>query len=365
MKKLLSLMLVLAMFACTEPDFPPQQNGDDDKTEQPDTPNTPDSPNAPDNPDNPDQPDVPDTPQPEVFKRDTIIDCMVEYRTGNIPIIISAPHGSTTKGGTVNEKSLVERKESNRKDPNCSCSFSKNQDAYTMTLARLIDAAIYEKTGKYPYLILAKQHRAYIDLNRHKQCAIPYVSGAYAVANEIVYDAYHERLTMASTDVENKFGVGILLDIHGHGHTVQQVEIGYLLSKEQLTKTDDELMADEKCAQKSSIYSLSLKNKNNLSFVELLRGEFSFGDYLKKAGLACVPRSGKLNPASSETYFSGGYISKSQGSSAEYGGTVDAIQLEFGSTVRNDEAKRAAAAKSVATAVIEYVKKHYNTTAFD
>lgn len=373
MKKLLFLMLVLAMFACTEPDFPPQQNGDDDKTEQPNTPNNPDTPdnpdqpndpNTPDKPDTPDLPNTPDVPQPEVFKRDTIKDNYVEYRTGNLPIIISAPHGSTTKGGTVDGKSLVKRTESNLKESDC-CSFSTSQDAYTMTLAQFIEAAIYEKTGKYPYVVIAKQHRSYIDFNRHKECAIPYVNGAYSIANEISYDTYHEYATAASADVEKKFGQGILLDIHGHGHDVQQVEIGYLLSKTQLTKTDDELNVSDSYAKKSSIYSLSLRNKNNLSFVELLRGEFSFGDYLKNAGLACVPHSGKLNPADKESYFSGGYISQSQGSSYEYGGTVDAIQLEFGNKVRNDESKRAAAGKSVAKAVIEYMKKHYNTTAFD
>ena len=302
--------------------------------------------------------------QPEVFDRDSISLNYVSYRTGNLPIIISVPHGSTTKGGTVNGVELVKREKSTTKDDNsCDSGFSTALDSRTMTLATLIEKAIYRKTGKYPYMVIATQSRTYIDFNRHKECAIPYIDGAYATANEISYDTYHGLATEASAEIEKNFGAGILFDIHGHGHSVQQVEIGYLTKSYELAETDETLMADEGYVKHSSIYSLAKNNKNNLSFVDLIRGEFSFGDYLFRAGLACVPYSGKLSPGTS-TYYNGGYITKSQGSRDESGGTVDAIQLEFGSTARASD-RLAATAEAAATAIIEYVKKHYAVTGLD
>lgn len=341
MKKSLLFILALAMFSCTGfPGFEPSQNEDPDDSGQVETPEVPS------------------------FERVSTTTNWVQHSTGNLPIIISAPHGSTKDGGTVNGESLVKRTSSNLNPNSDGCDFRTGQDANTLTLAQYIDSAIYKKTGKHPHLVIARMHRRYIDFNRHKECAIPFVNGAYVTPNETSWDTYHEILDNISKEITEQFGSGLLIDIHAHGHSVAQVEIGYTLSKSQLAKTNEELMADEKYAQKSSIYALSQRNKNNLSFAELLRGEFSFGDYLYNAGLKCVPRSTKLDPGD-ETYFSGGYISKSQGSALEYGGTIDAIQLEFHSGSKSDLEKRKATADKVATAIIEYMKKHYYLDVFD
>ena len=349
MKKLLYFALLLFALSCSaQSGYLPPRDGENTDPEQTEDRGVAEIPGLPSDA------DTIEVPVHVQFKRDTIIEHYVEFRTGNIPVIISVPHGSTVEGGSINGEEFVLRTKENTGDP----SFSTVLDTRTILLADCTDAEFQRKTGKYPYMIIAGIRRKYVDFNRSKQYAIPEGS----VANGIAWDTYHDFVKAAKDSVVMKFGTGLLLDFHGHSHDVKQVELGYILSSSDLGLSDEALSANDKYAKKSSIYSLSLKNKNNLSFVELLRGEFSFGDYLHKAGLSCVPRSKKPAPGD-EKYFSGGYINKAHGSAANVGGTIDAIQLEFDSTARKSE-NCEDSAYSLVSAVISYMKKHYYTNAF-
>ncbi len=284
------------------------------------------------------------TNQPEeVFERSVIEANHVEYRTGNVPLILSVPHG-----GTLSDGSLVKRTSGNCPDPD----FATVRDDKTIELANMIDSVFIAKTGKYPYMVIGKISRQYIDFNRKKSYAVP----RNAPNNEYIWDVYHNWIKKAEEWVEKDFESGLLLDIHGQGHAVKQVEIGYCLSASELDLSDSELAGDERYLFDASINRLVRNNKSGSSFVELLRGPYSLGSLMYKNGLNCVPHS--LNPSPGDLpYFNGGYITYMYGSSEEIG-QIDAIQLEFDNVARQD-ANRKKTATALVEAVVEFINRHY------
>lgn len=283
-----------------------------------------------------------DTTTPTDFKRDVSYLNYVEYRNGNLPLVISVPHD----GGESNAAYTLRTKQ-NCLDPN----FATVRDANTADLANLIDSVLHARTGKYAYLVRCGIKRTYIDMNRDKTYAVPLGSKQGAV-----YDLYHNKIKNARSLVTVLNGKGLLVDIHGHGHAVKQVELGYLVSTVNLNKSDAELLAGnfhERC----SIYSLTRTNKGDVNFVALLRGVNSLGSLLAKRDVPSVPCAEKPMPKD-EPYLSGGYITKIHGSAKSMGGTVDAIQMEFDSVARNAENRRKTA-EGVADALLEFLSLHY------
>ncbi len=284
------------------------------------------------------------TPEPgKVFERATNSSNGIEYRTGNVPIIFSVPHGGTSQGSN-----LVARTSSNCPDPD----FATVRDDKTIELANMIDSIFIAKTGKYPYVVIANVSRKYVDFNRKKSYACP----KNAPNNEYVWEVYHNWIKKAEEFVEKEFGSGLLLDIHGQAHAVKQVEIGYCLSASELDLLDSQLASDGKYLFDFSMNRLVDNNKSGSSFVELLRGPYSLGSLMYKNGLACVPHSENPSPGDLP-YFNGGYITYMYGSSEDIG-QIDAVQLEFDNVARQD-ANRKKTATALVEAVVEFVNKHY------
>ncbi len=253
------------------------------------------------------------------FVRQKLTSNYIEYRTGNYPLIITVPHG-----GSQTDQSLTLRTTTNCPDPD----FSTVYDTNTPELADLIDSVVFAKTGKYPYVIFCRLKRTYIDVNRKLEYAIP--QGSVAAKN--VYEKYYEYIDQSKNLIFAKYGSGLLLDVHAHGHDKQEVEIGYQLSTTQLNLSDSEI-DNSNLASQSGIYNLFKTLSSKLSFSQILRGDNSFGTLLKANGIECIPH--KTNPSPGSTpYFSGGYTTKISGSGS--GGTIDAIQLEFNRDSRND-----------------------------
>ena len=277
------------------------------------------------------------------FKRKVEVANYVEYRTGNAPLIISVPHD-----GASTDAALVQRTKDNCPDP----SFSTARDVYTTDLANLIDSIYTAKTGKYAYMVIGRISRKYVDFNREQKYAV--VAGSTKGVS--IYNTYHNRAAAASDSISKKFGAGLLLDIHGHSHDIQQIELGYLLKSSILNLSNAELGANADYLNKCSIYNLVKNNKSNSNFIDLLRGANSFGSIIYKNGLACIPHSGNLSPGSS-SYFSSGEITERHGSSNGTG-VVDAIQCEFNRNAR-EEANRKKTAEAIVLSVIEYMDKHY------
>ncbi len=273
------------------------------------------------------------------FVRQTLTSSYIEYRTGNYPLIITVPHG-----GSQTDGSLTLRTTTNCPDPE----FSTVYDTYTPELADLLDSVVFARTGKYPYMIICRLKRTYIDVNRPLEYAIP--NGSTAAKN--IYDKFYNYIDQSKNLIFAKYGTGLLLDIHAHGHDKQEVEIGYQLSTAELNLSDAEI-DNSNLAGQSGIYNLSKTVKATQSFSQILRGDKSFGTLLNNNGIACIPN--KTNPSPGTTsYFNGGYITQSRGSGS--GGTIDAIQLEFNRDSRSDKIAR----KNTAEQVIKTTEQFFN-----
>lgn len=239
---------------------------------------------------------------------------------GELPIILSAPHG-----GTERIPGLADRV---RPEGAAAAEHAKwggfhggAGDGGTLELAQAVAARVKSRLGRAPYVVLALAQRRHVDLNRPAHLAYdPPGSGG----PKEIYDAYHRALAAFGRDVTETFGRGLLLDIHGQGEargtvfrgTVDGRAVGHLLHK------------DGHAA---------------------LSGPDSIFGGLAAKGYDVHPPIGST--AREDRRYSGGYITATYGSAG--GGTLDAIQIEFGTDLRAKE-RRPQTADDLADAIIRF-----------
>jgi hypothetical protein len=261
----------------------------------------------------------------------------VEFLPGNLPIILSSPHGGYLEPDSI---------------PNRDCDGCVyGRDGYTQELTVELREEIYDKTGCYPYVIINLLHRKKFDANRSIETAADgnlYVEESWA--------AYHEFIEIAKTMAVADYNRALFIDMHGHAHVIERIELGYLFTKSELQLTDAELNTAD-LIDETAIKQLVEDNNGVLSCAELVRGDLSLGTLLHEQGFPSVPSTAIPAPIGEELYFNGGYNTVQHGS--KYGGLVDAIQLEFNSDVRWVEDLRLALADSLAVSLIQYMDAHY------
>ena len=128
----------------------------------------------------------------------------ISVQKGDLPIIISAPHG-----GTMPIPGVPERKGEGMKTG--AAGFFAGRDENTELLAAAIAREIESRLGKKPFFVIAKAHRKFVDANRPPEIAVEHPR-----ARE-VYDAYRGTLAKFCDDVQTRFGRGLLIDVHGQG----------------------------------------------------------------------------------------------------------------------------------------------------
>lgn len=264
-------------------------------------------------------------------------DGYIEYQPGNIPLIISVPHG-----GRLEPANLPDR--------DCDgCSYV--MDSYTQELAREIREAFVGQTGCYPHVIYNLLHRKKLDMNRNL------ITGTDSnAALDPYWNDYHRFINAAKDSILLQHGKGLFIDLHGHGHTKQRIEYGYLLYESQLRETDSVMNSPER-VKVSSIRSLSATNRNTYTHAQLVRGDQALGTLFANDGFPGVPSKQDPYPLVDDLYFNGGYNTLVHGSNP--GGTIDAIQLELYSAIRFNTAQRAAFAKNFAIVLRKYLQVHY------
>lgn len=238
---------------------------------------------------------------------------LVRTQEGELPIILSAPHGGTAEIPGVPERKgegLVKG----------SSGFFTGRDTGTEELAVDIAAAVEKRLGKKPYFVLARFHRKYIDPNRPADIAYE------SPKAKPVYEEFHGAIADYCKAVKQTFGRGLLLDVHGQGTAADTIFRG---TKNGTTVT----LLRDRFGEKAHL------------------GKESFFGLLAANGCKVFPE-----PESKEkerSGFTGGYIVQTYGSHAGHG--IDAIQLEFGGDYRA-VGKRKAAADKVAAAIEGYAK---------
>jgi N-formylglutamate amidohydrolase len=237
---------------------------------------------------------------------------LVGTQLGQLPIILSAPHG-----GLKAIQGVPERKgEGLVKGPS---GFVIARDGGTEDLAYQLAQAIEAKFGNKPYYVVARFHRKYIDPNRPRDIA--YESPKATP----VYDAYHQALSRYCREVQRKFGCGLLLDLHGQATAADTIFRG---------------------TQNGKTVSLLVQRYGPRA----QNGPDSFFGLLAARGCKVYPtQEGQREQAG----FTGGYIVRTYGS--HQGEGIDAIQLEFGGDYR-DKSRQHDTALKVADSVAEFAK---------
>jgi hypothetical protein len=258
---------------------------------------------------------------------------------GDLPIIISAPHGGSALPAEIPDRSAA----------SCGGEATTVRDTNTEELAREIGAAFSRATGRRPHLIINRLHRRKLDANRAEPEA---ACGADAAVT--AFREFHAFIDSARVRVLSDFGRGWFTDLHGHGHPVARLELGYLLSASQLRLSDAQMDASTVYENGSSIRAFS--QTSPLSFSALLRGPASLGALLEAEGYRAVPGSLDAAPAIGEDYFSGGYNTQRWGCAS--GGELCGVQLEahFGG-VRDTASSRAAFAAALVRVYLRYLRE--------
>ena len=261
-----------------------------------------------------------------------------EYRSGTLPIIITVPHGGYLKPNAMPDRQCTD------------CIYA--MDANTQELARSLDSLLKIRTGRSPHLIISKLHRIKLDPNRDVADAADGNAAAAAAWSE-----YHQWIEDAKKSLLKQHSAGLLIDLHGHSHAIQRLELGYLLESSDLRQTPEILNAQSN-KKEFSLKNLFLKNKDKTTLDNLLRGAHSFGTLTHQQGYPAVPSQQIPAPKIGEDYFSGGYTILRHGSSA--GGRIDAIQVECNrQNLRDTPANRHKFAAALAQTIAQFYEHHY------
>lgn len=243
----------------------------------------------------------------------------VHVESGDLPIIVSAPHG-----GQLDVLDVEPRQVDGRTTGGAG--FVVTRDTGTEELAAEVAKAVAKRFQKKPYVVVARSHRKFVDMNRPPEIAYEDPDA------KPVYEAYHSALTTACSAVQKKYHKGLLLDLHGQGEA------------------------------KDTVYRGTHDGKT----VTLLRerfgegaqtGEQSLFGQLKHHGWKVYPDplDGK-----EQAGFRGGYIVQTYGSHQGFG--IDAMQLEFGADYRSKEGRPKTAA-TLATAIVDYAARYLEIVA--
>jgi N-formylglutamate amidohydrolase len=220
---------------------------------------------------------------------ETHVERLITIESGEIPIILSAPHGGTRKVDGVSVRKGASAKQ-----------FVTVTDTNSHRLTAALAKSLERKWGK-PYVVIAQFSRQYLDANRP-------ASDAYESENaKPIYDAYHSALKEATTKIRERFGRGLLLDIHGQA------------------------------AKKDTIF----RGTSNGKTCSLLTERLGPGALMKDVGLLGIlhAKGYEIFPApgsdeKEDARYNGGHIVRTYGSS---GGTgIDALQLELGGDFRKE-----------------------------
>ena len=250
----------------------------------------------------------------------------IEYVAGDLPIVISVPHGGAIAPANVPDRTFG----------------TTATDRNTIDLALAISDGLRSLTGRSPHVVFCNLRRIKIDVNREV------VEAAQSDPAMIqAWTEYHGFVELALGEVQRRGG-GFFIDLHGHAHAIARVEWGYLLSAATLDQSDAMLDASGIGAL-SSLQALLSTTPD--PFSEVLRGPASLGGLLQPT-FPSVPSPSAPSPAGAE-YFTGGYITR------RHTAAVAGVQLEANFPgLRDTAANRAAFGSALAPVLRAFAARH-------
>ena len=333
---------------------------------------------------------------------------MVSWRLGDCNLVVSVPHAGvlgqdTGPAGNLlcENGNVIETRKGSLQYP----IKTYARDAQTDVIAKHMRAQLAEE-GLLPHIIECHVHRSKVECNRNMVEIAVATLGKEA---ETIHKVYHSWISQAlQAGVQDGGGQGaLLLDLHGHGHPHDCIELGYRLSAELLNQINNEEVDNSLKLQANFPYLMDLKGFTVGELIEIkppvqvqkrtwrsivtssarheftLRhllsrqfgtseeaireaviGEHSFGGCLVKA-LAqrpivadgvCLPSEAKPCPGRLG-YYTGGHTVREHSK----GRKVDSLQVELPLSMRTQGVDRMeAAARSLADAMAHFHRLHYS-----
>ena len=289
-----------------------------------------------------------DSPPPDTYsKGETYLgrNGYAIYIPGDLPLILSAPHGGDLCPSEIPDRTYgsIGR-----------CS-STGSDTNTLPLTTTIRSVFLEQTGHTPHIILLRLGRPKLDANR--EIAEAAQGSTFA---ENAWSEYHGFVDAAKDTISKEFGFGLYLDMHGHGHDIPRIELGYLLSKTDLQTTvlDIPYMINKSSFKRLSGISVA-SSPSSTSFTDIIRGPKSLGTLLEDRGTRAVPSGPDPAPVGDEKFFSGGYSTWRHGS--KNGGVIDGVQFEHHYLgLRDTSNNRLSYAEDLVGVLEMFLESHYS-----
>jgi len=277
----------------------------------------------------------------------------IEYVAGNAPLIYTAPHGGALTPSEIPDRTAAR----------CGGSATTATDLNTAELVRAMQQRHFARFGTYPHIVINHLARRKLDANRLQTEAACGDPTALRALNE-----WHAFIDAAKTTVRQSTGKGWYVDMHGHSHTKQRLELGYLLTGAQLSLSDAMLDANRSFQDTASMRTLS--ETAPISFSALLRGASSLGTLYSASGFPSVPSAADPGPGADE-YFSGGDNTRRHACGEEanaLGGTtagvICGVQIEAHFVgVRDTQANRDRFGDATATVLASYLGTHWGVAA--
>jgi hypothetical protein len=266
----------------------------------------------------------------------------VEFRYGNTPFIIVVPHDGSTEPTTIPDRNgNIDRATNTRK--------AAEQLAYFLNGF---------SGGKFPHLIVNNLHRSKMDPDLDLTGGAQ--GNAYATQ---AYNTFHKFVQTAVDSIEKHYDSAVLINLIGHDHDIQRIELGFLLSGDQLNLSDSELNS---LSSSSSIAQISSYSSN--AFSDIIRGVTSIGNKLKDTSYTSdyvtysfdvVPNESTPSPGDNP-YNSGGYIVERYGS--HNGGKINSIEISSPFEGHRDSAN---SYRALGYIILESIKLFYEANSGD
>lgn len=250
----------------------------------------------------------------------------VEYIPGDLPLVISSPHGGRETPAEMPDRT----------------SGVVEIDANTQELARAIADTIHARTGHYAHLIISRLHRKKLDPNREIEEAAQGNPIAQKAWNE-----YHAFIKEACEATVKQYGVAFFIDLHGQSHPDVRVELGYQHSAKDLAASDEQLNGPS-FVSKSSIQLIATQSSEPYS--KIVRGPASLGALLEKREFLAAP-SPRM-PSPKEPFFRGGYTVQRHCVAKDH---VAGLQIECNKTRLRDTKENR---QKFATALVDVLEEY-------
>lgn len=206
---------------------------------------------------------------------------------GTLPVILSAPHGGREAIPGVAPRRGVGVAQ-----------FTVARDSNTAELAEAVAVKLRQRFGAMPFLVIARFERKFVDANRDPAAAYE------APQAKPYYEGYHRALSDSAEIIRQKWGGGLLLDIHAQG-------------------------AQEEAIFRGTDNGRSVSQLQKQHGIAALTGPQSVLGHLASIGYKILP---DLTGQDRETRYTGGFTTRTYGS--HQGTKIDAIQLELGRNLR-------------------------------